>query len=228
MRLTSSLCRIIFVIFLLYFDVSPLRKSAIEKFVHASMGSEQTTDTCRENASPGPNCQSSAFSVIVRAGVRGPKSIRKLKRVGPKQTYLSLGEFVSPPMWRTFWMDDPCPSPLLPCVSSGQWFVDGMALTHWPLQYWYYSHLGHRRGGPRVPLWAVTFVPEWNFDIFYLDVFLLCCFCSPPFCFHPSLCQTVPSPHPLQTPPKPLTFSQQVLFCLIPEKVTFGSIGSGE
>lgn len=62
-------------------------------------------------------------------------------------------------------------------------FVKGMAETHWPTLYWHYTaiwDLLHRwrdmspSSGAKVALlWAVTFVPEWNF---YSFLYLCCCY----------------------------------------------------
>lgn len=204
--------------------MSPLRKSAIETSVHASVGSEQTTDTFVGRLRPSsPNCQSSAVSVIVRAGVPGPKSIRKRKRAGPKQTSLR---------WVCVSADvtdilDGWPLPLPPCspvsaADSDLWMAWRSPTDPYNIDTTAIWDFG---GGVLVSRSELSHLCLNGILIFFIWMFSFRCvvvFVHPPFCSHPSLRLC-----PLQTP-QPLTFSQQVLFCLIPEKVTFGSIGSGE
>lgn len=89
--------------------------------------------------------------------------------------------------------------------------------TRWPILYWHYSH-----PGPQWPLlWAVTFVPEWNFDSFCVVVasfsfFFFFCFLSGvcPLCTYADasfdICPTVVKPS--QTffffPPSPIAVAE--------------------
>lgn len=129
-----------------------------------------------------PNCQSSASFPSPGQVCVAPESIRKLKSVGPKQSYLS-GEwvFVSPPMRRTFGTNDPAPL-------CQQWTVTPTIPKLQP---------SGTPGGPRAPLWAVTFVPEWNFDIFYLD---------------DVMCFFIPLGRSVQLQPQFYTWPAQILF----------------
>lgn len=142
---------------------------------------------------PAPNCQSSAFSIIslVRAGVWGHESVRKLKSVGPKQSLSLRWVRVSTDVTDILdWW--PLSHPLFPSVSSGQWFVDGMALTCWPLQYWYYSHLGHRRGSscPALSCHICAWMEFWYFLFGCFSVVVFSLFLFPPDCVLSPLTQT--------------------------------------
>lgn len=166
----SSQCSVLFsLFFLLYLEMSPSRKCAIEKFHHVSLGRKDQTASHQHH--------------FPRLGVCGPWKHPQTKKRWTK-AIVSL-------RWMSLCLHR-CDGHLgrmtpLPSVSSGQW----------PLQYWNYSHLGHR--GVLVPRSELSHLCLNGILIFFIWM----------MCFFIPLGRSVPQ---FYTWPAPILFFIEILY----------------